>query len=299
MAQSPHPLPADLCGRAFFVAEHPEIPRSRTRASDLWTPVRGVRLPADMHDLVDRCRAHALTLPLGAVFSDATAGRLRMLPLPRRLTDDTLHVTVPHGTRAPRRRDRVHGHSRALEPADCAWLFGIPVTSPSRTYLDLASTLDLRELVAVGDRLLSARDPLAGIADLRTIVAHHSGARGAKIARLALELLTDRAESPKESELRILLIEAGYADLDVNVEVFDDAGTFVARVDLALTRLRIAIEYEGDHHRDRAQWQRDLARRRRLEAVGWTYITVTQTDLEHPVPLLADLAAAVSRASGQ
>lgn len=222
-----------------------------------------------------------------------------MLPLPRRMSTETLHVTVPHGTRATRRRDHVQGHSRTLGDAGRSELFGLPVTSPSRTYLDLASALDLRELVAVGDRLLSARDMLSTIGELRAMIAAHSGARGVKTARLGLELLTDRSESPKESELRMLLIEAGYDDIAVNVEVFDDVGNFVARVDLALTPLRIAIEYEGDHHRDRAQWQRDLARRRRLEALGWIYLTVTQIDLDHPFRLLTDLAAAVSRASGR
>ncbi|WP_456285697.1 hypothetical protein M1D46_12675 [Microbacterium sp. JZ70] len=52
---------------------------------------------------------------------------------------------------------------------------------------------------------------------------------------------------------------------------------------------------EGDHHRDRDQWRRDLARRRRLEALGWIYLPVTQADLSDPADLLADLRAAVTR----
>ncbi|GAA4767543.1 hypothetical protein [Microbacterium gilvum] len=75
--------------------------------------------------------------------------------------------------------------------------------------------------------------------------------------------------------------------------MLDSAGAFVARVDLALPELRMAIEYEGDHHRDKAQWRKDLARRRRLEALGWTYVSVTQADLDDPRALLADLRAAI------
>lgn len=41
-------------------------------------------------------------------------------------------------------------------------------------------------------------------------------------------------------------------------------------MDLAWEELRLCLEFDGDQHRtDRAQWQRDRARRRGLEADDW------------------------------
>ena len=127
-------------------------------------------------------------------------------------------------------------------------------------------------------------------------IAGWSG-RGARRAREALTLLDDGGESAKETEMRLLLLRAGIGQLAANHTVRDAQGRFVARVDLALVHLRIAIEYEGDHHRDPAQWRRDIARRRRLEALGWTYLPVTQADLSDPRSLLADLRAAIASRS--
>lgn len=93
----------------------------------------------------------------------------------------------------------------------------------------------------------------------------------------------------------MLIIEAGLAKPDCNVTVFDGTGRFVARVDLSYRREKVAIEYEGDHHRDKDQWRRDLARRRRLEALGWTYLSVTQADLDDPRAFLSDLRTALGR----
>ena len=115
---------------------------------------------------------------------------------------------------------------------------------------------------------------------------------------MALALIDGAAESPKESELRVLLIGHGITDLACQEVVRDGEGRFVGRVDLAIPHLRIAIEYEGDHHREKAQWRRDQKRRRALEALGWVYIHVTQADLDDPRQLLADLRTAIRRRSG-
>lgn len=165
------------------------------------------------------------------------------------------------------------------------------MTTPARAFCDLAEYLDLGELVAVGDAALRG---VCSREDLDAALRRRADGRHRRILSRAMELLDPRAESPKETELRVLLIEAGFAPPVPNLEVFDEDGLFVARIDLAYREQRIALEYKGDHHRDRAQWQRDLARRRRLEALGWKYLTVTQTDLRAPAALFADLAAALA-----
>ncbi|WP_345803124.1 hypothetical protein AAIB33_08605 [Microbacterium sp. AZCO] len=172
---------------------------------------------------------------------------------------------------------------------------GLRLTGVTRTFLDLAELLDVPALVAVGDHILRRDRPSTTLAALAHEVERAGERRGVRTARQALELLDGGAESPKESELRVLLIRAGFGPFATNIELRDAHGVFVARVDLALPDLRIAIEYEGDHHRDREQWRQDIARRRRIEALGWIYLPVTQADLDDPGKVLRDLAAAIVR----
>lgn len=294
MARHPSELPEPLQGRAFGIHESDVVTPGRLRASDLWIPVRGTRLPREMRTLWDRCAAHQLTLPAGAVFSGFTAASLLPLPLPRWAEAlPTIEVTVPRGTRAPR-RSGVTARQRALTDEDVVEVLGLAVTSPVRTFLDLAALLPLDALVAVGDRIVARRSPFSTMARLEAAIAE-SSARGVRTAREAIGLVDDGSESPKETELRLLLLRAGMGPLTTNHTVTETDGRFVARVDLAIVGMRIAIEYEGDHHRDPAQWRRDIARRRRLEALGWFYLSVTQADLTDPRALLADLRAAMSR----
>lgn len=203
------------------------------------------------------------------------------------MTQETIHAIVAPGVRAPRRRGFA-GHQQRLAEEDVVTSGGLRWTSPARTFCDLADMLALPDLVALGDRVARR----TSLADVAAAVQRHP--RASRRRDEALELLDPRAESPKESELRVALIRAGIGPLAANHVVFDLSGAFVARVDLALAALRIAIEYEGDHHRDPHQWRRDISRRRRLEALGWIYIPVTQADLNTMPALLADIRTAIA-----
>ncbi|WP_116646204.1 DUF559 domain-containing protein [Microbacterium sp. Gd 4-13] len=295
MPAAPRPLPPGLRGAPFTVADarrHGVSP-DRLRASDLAAPFYGVRTGVGEPSLIERCRARATRLPHFAAFSHTTAAGLHGLPLPPETTRQSdLHISVPRGARAPRGSGTI-GHQVSCRRDDADRRHGVLCTTPARTFCDLAAVLRLGELVAVGDAVLHRR--LATIADLAAAAGAWPGRRGRPRLDAALELLDGRAESPKESELRIVLHEAGLLLPEVNHVVRDGAGRFVARVDLAYPERKIAIEYEGDYHRDRDQWRRDIARRRRLEALGWTVLQVTQRDLQDPTGFLSDLSAALSR----
>ena len=76
-----------------------------------------------------------------------------------------------------------------------------------------------------------------------------------------------------------MIVDAGLPEPVVQHQIFD-GDLLVARADLAYPELKIAIEYEGDGHRtDKDQWRKDIARQRRLEALGWIVIRVTELDL--------------------
>ena len=122
------------------------------------------------------------------------------------------------------------------------------------------------QLVAVGDRLVlrrGARQPHARLT--RGAVADYPGtARDALGCVARSSLSTTASESPKESELRVVL-HRGRASRPARqrVSVFDDRRTIRrARRPRRIAHLKIAIEYEGDHHRD----QVPVARRSRSPA---------------------------------
>jgi len=54
---------------------------------------------------------------------------------------------------------------------------------------------------------------------------------------------------------------------------------FVARLDLAYPKHRLGVEYEGDHHRSRDTFQRDLRRINALHACGWTVLRFGAADV--------------------
>ena len=291
-------LPDPFPGKSFSVATARAhgIPRSRTRAGDLIRPHYGVRSPAGIVlPFGHQCAALQTRLPGCAAFSHVTAARLHDLPLPLRLENTVVFdVIVPQGRRAPRGK-LVRGHQSAHHPTEVDRRTRVLATTPERTFCDLASMLTLAELVAIGDVILRrggtrARDRLVKAA------ASHARRKYRRTLRRALELIDGHSESPKESELRVLLVESGFPMPAVNHRVFDAAGDLVGRVDLAYPALKIAIEYEGDQHReDKQQWRKDLQRRRRLEAQGWIYLPVTQADLDDPTALFADLRSALAR----
>ena len=79
--------------------------------------------------------------------------------------------------------------------------------------------------------------------------------------------------------------------------VRDAGGCFVARVDLAVPGLRIAIEYDGAWHGGAPQLTRDRRRMNALTAAGWRVLFVTAADLRDPAALVAKVRAFVLAAT--
>ncbi len=284
MARHPHLLPFDP-SRPFRTRDaiSTGVSAERLRRSDLISPVPGVRVSAaSPSDLPGLLAAAALRLPPGAVFSHSTAARLLGLPLPAELeSEQRLHVTVP----APRRAmdaQNFAGHSARLAPADLRPHLGLPSTAPARTWRDLATMLEVPDLVAAGDALIQRRTwpVLASVNDLEEVVENTPArARGARRLREALPLLDGRSESRKESQLRVEMVRAGIEGLRSNAKIFDRRGFEIGRFDLVDVDAMTATDYEGDQHRtDRVQWYRDVERQRRLQEEGWHLVRVTADD---------------------
>lgn len=258
--------------------------------SGLRQPTRGVRTvdaPPERDDVVGRCREFLPALPRAVAFSHATAVDLWGIDRPRGLRrPDDLHILVPHAAARPQRKGVV-AHCGSLAGRRRA-RSGLPVVGMEQTWVQLAAELSPQELVVLGDAMLRRRGPWTSVRQLTDAVARMApGTRGVARAREALPLLRAGTDSCQETRLRLVLIAGGLPTPRVNEPVFASNGTFIALPDLSFPDDRVAIEYDGDLHRtDRSTWQRDVRRRRMLDAAGWAVISCTAHDISHPTNAL-------------
>ena len=189
----------------------------------------------------------------------------------------------------------------AIDASDIATLDGLRVTSPARTWCDLASVLCDEDLVAAGDYLLWRRRPTSirvSREDLEVALARFRGKRHRPLLVASIPVLTDRADSRPESIMRVRFARAGLPAPEVNGEIYDDSGKFVAMTDLTFRAYRVGFDYDGEvHWRDAGQWGRDLKRAPRIEDAGWAYVRGGAPDLANSSDLI-DIIASRLRARG-
>ncbi|MEI5584132.1 MULTISPECIES: endonuclease domain-containing protein [unclassified Agromyces] len=287
------PLPTEFRHRAFSTdeAHRAGLGDGRLRGGDLHRPFHGVRSTAEATDLADRCRSYLPRLRDGQFFSHETAARLWGVPLPAEEGPwAPLHVSAFAPNRPPRTRGVV-GHELRPGTVQVRLRAGLPVAAPASTWLQLGSVLGVADLVAAADHLaldpvvLDPRDPRPYVAESELAAALRDfRGRGRRALVAALELTRPGAESRPETLLRLLLVRAGLPEPEVNVAVRDAHGRFVARVDLAYPDLRVAVEYDGDHHRTSTlAYEHDIARFDRLHEAGWRVVRVRARGLfRHP-----------------
>lgn len=301
------PLPRAL-GDAFTTraAARAGVGRSRRDAADLARPfhgVRSVRAPTTFRERAESYRA--IMLP-GQTFVGRTALRIWGLPCPWFWqSSEPLHVAVGPAGAAPRGVG-VQGRRLALHRWQGWRIAGMPVVDPIAALFTSAGSLTLAEIIVVMDALLTTANCYPGLAGPRPLATRAEVQRrleewgrfpGCATVRAALPHARDGVESPKETQTRRLIADAGLPEPVVQWQVAEN-GRFIARVDLAYPDLRIAIEYEGDGHRTgREQWRTDIRRQRELEDLGWIVIRLTESDLNAPAALLTRLRSALTSRS--
>ena len=273
--QTPLPPGFEVGAFTFAEARAAGVSAKRLRSRDVEHPFWGVCLTAGSAiDLNDRCRALQQRMPVGAFFSHATAARLYGMPLPAQLeADPLLHVTVLDPDRALRATG-VIGHSVADRP-EVYRVAGLPVLEPISVWCQLASILQLNDLVAVGDHLLRPELGLATAPEITARILQYSGNRGARRLRAAGALIRPRVESRRETFLRLFLMMCGFPEPETNLNIPLPAGKRRVRGDLVYLRYKILVEYDGEQHRtDSAQYNRDAERLHDLRGAGGLVITV-------------------------
>jgi very-short-patch-repair endonuclease len=199
--------------------------------------------------------------------------------------DTPVELTVPRARQV--RGARLVVVRSELRPSDLATCGRMSTTSPERTVFDLARRLPRDDAVATIDALLHRG--ATSVAACLVYAQGHRDLAGCRSVAPVLAITDPRSESPMESRLRLTLVDGGLPRPESQVEVRDERGRLVARLDLAYRERRIGIEYEGDHHRDPWNFRRDIARINALQALGWTIIRVTADDIRNPARLFAHL----------
>ncbi|TDO62766.1 uncharacterized protein DUF559 [Kribbella sp. VKM Ac-2571] len=182
---------------------------------------------------------------------------------------DKPQVTVPRG------------QHRRLSPVKCElhWADNVPSEGPCttrlQTVLDCARTLPFAAGLSIADSALRGR--VLDRSQLMVAAGELSGP-GCRRARRVAAAADGRAESPLESVLRAILIEAGIIGFEPQVVVRD--GTFSARIDLANSALMIALEADSfAHHGTRTALTRDCRRHVGLTVRGWRLLRFSWEDV--------------------
>lgn len=171
-------------------------------------------------------------------------------------------------------------------------------TSPARTAVDLArgigtAGLPFHRRVAWIDALLRASELSALHA--RRAAAAAAGLHGLAAAHRVLRAARDGVDSPKETELRLLVVRFGFPEPCVQCPVVGMDGTIIASLDMGWRRRMTGLEYDGAVHLEAHQHSCDLSRLNEVRSTGWHVLQVDKYGLRRPGRWLRQLAARVPR----
>lgn len=257
----------------------------------LTQPWRGVVLHAsDSLNLAARAEAALLAVAPPAVLSGATSLALHGISAAE---GADIHVTVPYERRVKSKLGLVV-HQGIYAPADVVELEGLAVFSVDRALADFLCDGDKRTAFAALDQAMRGLPPSHCQKlreNVRDRVVDRRDKRGIHRALMLLDLATGRAESPPESILRLIVVEAGFPVPDAQYEITTIDGHRLYVLDMAWAARRIALEYDGfvAHEERRGN---DEERDRRMAGRGWITIRVAAADLRDPSRLLAQLGEA-------
>lgn len=204
--------------------------------------------------------------------------------------DGTAPLEIVCANRNPQPGIRVHGE--AIREDEFGVINGVPVTTPTRTALDLGCWYQRSEAVAAIDALARATD--LKTSDVELLAQRYPGRRGIRQARAALGLADAGAQSPKETWLRLVLVDAGLPRPQTQIAVRDEFGNAIAYLDMGWEDIKVAVEYDGDQHRsDRRQYNWDIRRLEHLERLGWIVVRVVAGD--KPADIVRRARSALAR----
>ncbi|WP_297597642.1 hypothetical protein [Mycobacterium sp.] len=171
-------------------------------------------------------------------------------------------------------------HSDTLEDDETTVCDGMSLTTPARTAFDLGRRKGLTTAVIRVDALMHATD--VKTADVELLADRHRGARGLVQLRRVLTMVDGGAESPYETKTRLLLVGSRLPRPQTQIEVLNEWGAVLARIDMGWEEWKVGVEFDGAHHwTDPARRTRDIDQLAELEARGWTIVRASADMLRY------------------
>jgi hypothetical protein len=187
--------------------------------------------------------------------------------------DSRIHVLDPGIRMRPTAGVMVHQRTGAL----LSQVHGRLVTAPAWTAVEVARMLRRPRALAALDAALHVRACTAS--ELEVAVREQKGRRGIVRVREMLVHADGRAESPMESEARLVFIDHGLPLPELQYEIVDHCGD-LWRVDFAWLDAKIVAEYDSmEWHANPAMWKRDRLKVSRLKDCGWTTVPMVVDDV--------------------
>jgi hypothetical protein len=226
-------------------------------------------------------------LPSEAVFIGATAAWLFGIVLN---PTDPVEIQVPPSARIRTRAGLIVRHGE-ISPAEVVVIRGLRATALPLTLATLCLQRPAVEALIAIDNAIHL-----GLTDPVTLAQYAESAKG-KYGAVRLKSLASfaaPAESPMETRLRWLLVDAGLPRPEVQTNLRDEAARFVGRADLYYPKARLVLEYDGTHHRDRLV--DDNRRQNLLVNAGYRLLRFTAADINNRADVVvAQVRAALTR----
>ena len=158
-------------------------------------------------------------------------------------------------------------------------------TAPAWTVIEVARTLRRPRALAALDAALHVGACTTG--QLHAAIREQKGRRGIVRVRELIGYADGRAESPMESEARLVFIDNGLPMPELQYSIVDRYGR-VWRVDFAWPDAMVVAEYDSvEWHVGRDALLHDRLKTARLQESGWTTIPMTVGDIRRdPIELV-------------
>ena len=214
----------------------------------------------------------AATLAIGgdAVLSHWTAGALWGL-----VEADDLEGRIEVTASRCIRMEGIVSHRNRLDADEVTTLHQVPVTRIERTLLDMSEGRSPRRIGDLVDEALRLK--LTSPAKLAATVERHRRRGERRLATMRKVLSTrgagyDAGDSPWEREMDDMWDLMGLPPAERQQWIALPGG-WRYRPDRVIRSVKLAVEWDGDeHHGRRSDFERDIERRNRFVAAGWTVL---------------------------
>lgn len=239
-------------------------------------------------------QAAALWAPTGAVIGGLGAALLhRERWYATESVGQSTDIYCGRALRSPR-GVRIRRRIRELPPGHMVEKQGVLCTSAARTAVDVGRWEDDDDKAIAKIDAVCNRSRIT-VASLAEAIDQMRGLHGVNRVRSLLRWCDERADSPPETRLRLMLIRAGLPAPTPQLVIRNEYGVKIAKADLGYERQKVAIFYDSELHRDKQTWEFDAWANAQMAELGWERVRVTSQMMRTPGTLIRQIGSAVMR----